>query len=272
MTGVQTSTVVAPPLMPASRRWVPAFRYWLTNYRRSWKGTVISGLLSPVFFLLAMGFGLGALVDSGSGGVDGLDYLAFVAPGILAAQSMQTAVSESTFAVMAGHKWFRLYFAMTATPLGSRDVLVGHLAFVALRVAMTSVAFALVAVVFGAITTPWVVAGVVAAVLTGMAFAASIFAYSIRQESDSGFNVLFRFIVMPMFLFAGVFFPLDRLPVVLEWLAMVTPLWHGVDLTRGLVLQTTSVSTALVHVGYLLVWVIGGFHLADREFRKKLVT
>lgn len=265
----------APTTAPAASpytRWVPAFQYWLTNYKRSWRGTVISGLIGPVFFLLAMGFGLGALVDRSPGGVDGMGYLTFVAPGILAAQAMQTAVSESTFPVMGGHKWFRIYFAMTATPLESRDVLLGHLAFVAMRVTMTSVAFALVAVVFGAMSVVWVVAGVIAAVLTGLAFVTPVFTYSIRQDSESGFNVLFRFIVMPMFLFAGVFFPIDRLPTVLEWVAMATPLWHGVDLTRGLVLETISAPVALGHVGYLLAWIVGGFVAASFAFRKRLVS
>lgn len=262
----------APPTSRTPPRWVPAFRYWLTNYRRSWKGTVISGLVGPAFFLLAMGFGLGALVDRGSGGVGGLDYLAFVAPGILAAQAMQTGVFESTFPVMGAHKWFRVYFAMTATPLEHRDVLRGHLVFVGMRVAMTSVGFALVAVAFGAMTTPWVVAGVLAAVLTGMAFVTPVFAYAIGQDTESGFNVLFRFVVMPMFLFAGVFFPIERLPAVLEWVAMATPLWHGVDLTRGLVLETITARWAFGHVGYLLLWVVGGYVAASRGFRKRLVT
>lgn len=272
MSTVDTSeSTVASPL-PPSTRWVPAFRYWLTNYRRSWRGTVISGLIGPAFFLLAMGFGLGSLVDRGSGGVEGLGYLAFVAPGILAAQAMQTAVFESTFPVMGGHKWFRTYFAMTATPLESRDVLLGHLMFVAMRVAMTSVAFALVAVVFGAMTTVWVVPAVFAAVLTGLAFMTPVFAYAIGQDNESGFNVLFRFIVMPMFLFAGVFFPIDRLPTVLEWVAMATPLWHGVDLIRGLVLETISVPAAVGHVGYLAAWIAGGYVAAAAAFRKRLVT
>lgn len=250
-----------------------AFSFWLTNYRRVWRGTIISGFLGPLFFLLAMGFGLGALVDDGAGGgVNGVAYVSFIAPGVLAAQAMQTAVGESTFPVLGAVKWQRQYHAMLAAPLGISDIVVGHLMFVTMRLAITSVTFALVAVAVGAITTPWVVLAVLAAVLTGLAFATPIFAFAARQDTDSGFNVIFRFVVMPMFLFSGTFFPIDQLPDVLEVIAWATPLWHGVDLCRSLVMQTATPLGSLGHVAYLLLWVGGGLWLALAAFRRRLMT
>ncbi|SED76509.1 ABC transporter permease [Jiangella alba] len=247
-----------------------AFAYWLTNYRRVWQGTIISGFLGPLFFLVAMGFGLGSLVDG-----DGLaapGYVEFIAPGILAAQAMQTAVGESTFPVMGALKWQRQYHAMLAAPLGVADLVLGHVAFVAMRVAITSVAFAVVAVALGAITSWWVLLAVPAAMLTGLAFTTPVFAFAARQDNDAGFNVLFRFVVMPMFLFSGTFFPVSQLPGVLEAVAMATPLWHGVELCRGLVLGTATAAGSIGHVAYLALWAVGGLWLAFASFRKRLVT
>jgi len=249
-----------------------AFSFWLTNYRRVWRGTIISGFLGPLFFLVAMGFGLGSLVDADTGGLGAPGYVEFIAPGILAAQAMQTAVGESTFPVMGALKWQRQYHAMLAAPLGIADIVLGHVAFVAMRVAITSVTFAVVAVALGAITSWWVLLAVPAAILTGLAFTTPVFAFAARQNDDSGFNVLFRFIVMPMFLFSGTFFPVEQLPGVLEVVARVTPLWHGVELCRSLVTGTATALGSLGHVAYLTAWAVGGLWLAFASFRKRLVT
>ncbi|MBB5789795.1 ABC transporter permease [Jiangella mangrovi] len=270
MTTATGTTAVQPREGRMARR---AFAYWLTNYRRVWRGSLISGFLGPLFFLVAMGFGLGTLIDDGAtGGLGTPGYVQFIAPGILAAQAMQTAVGESTFPVMGALKWQRQYHAMLAAPLGIADVVLGHVVFVTMRVAITSVAFAVVAVVLGAITSWWVLLAVPAAVLTGLAFTTPVFAFAARQDDDSGFNVLFRFIVMPMFLFSGTFFPVEQLPGVLEAVARVTPLWHGVELCRSLVTGTATALGSLGHVAYLTAWAAGGLWLAFASFRKRLVT
>lgn len=253
--------------------WARALSYWLMNYRRVWRGTLVSGLLSPLFFLAAMGFGLGALVDDGvAGGIAGTtSYLAFVAPGILAAQAMQTAVGESTFPVMGAIKWQRQYHAMLSAPLGVADLVTGHLIFVAMRIAITTTAFLAVSLVLGAIDVSWgALLTLPIGVLTGLAFATPVFAFAARQDNDAGFNVLFRFIVMPMFLFSGTFFPVEQLPAVLEWVAMATPLWHAVELCRGLSLQTLELAAGAGHVAYLLAWIGVGYWLALRNFRRRL--
>ena len=108
-------------------------------------------------------------------------------------------------------------------------------------------------------------------VLVGLAFAAPISALSAWAEEEV-FNPLFRFAVMPMFLFSGTFFPVERIPVPLRWLAYVTPLWNGVDLCRHLTLGTPTVLNTVGHVAYLLAWVVAGVFLARTAYRKKLVT
>lgn len=260
---------VEPAAGPATEGWMGAraFSYWLIAYKRTWRGSVFSDLLSPVLFLAAMGFGLGTLVSD----IDGVPYVQFIAPGLLAASAMQSAVGESTFTVMGAVKWQRQYHAMLAAPLRVVDVLLGHLAYVALRVAIAASVFLVVAAALGAITTPAALLTLPVAVLCGMAFAAPIFGFACRQENTIGFAVVFRFIVMPMFLFSGTFFPVSQLPAVLEPVALATPLWHAVELCRDLCLGTASLAAALGHVGYLLLWVVGGFVVARWSFTKRLV-
>jgi lipooligosaccharide transport system permease protein len=252
--------------------WDRALSYWLLSYRRTWRGSLFSGFLSPLLFLAAMGFGLGALIDDGRQTALSVPYLAFIAPGVLAAQAMQTAIGESTFPVMGAIKWQRQYHAMLASPLRVGDVLAGHLVFVALRVAITSAVFLVVAGALGSLLSWWVLLALPVAVLCGMAFAAPTFAFSARTESDAGFNVLFRFVVMPLFLFSGTFFPVSQLPGFLQPVAWVTPLWHGVEACRSLSLGEASVVPVLAHTAYLALWVAAGVVLARRSFRSRLVV
>jgi lipooligosaccharide transport system permease protein len=132
--------------------------------------------------------------------------------------------------------------------------------------------FLAVLVLFGAADSPLVVLAVPAALLTGLAFAAPVTALAARLDSDTGFAALQRFLIVPMFLFSGTFFPVGRLPAVFEWIAYATPLWHGVALSRGLALGSLDAGAALAHVGYLLVWAVAGVALAARTMRRRLVT
>lgn len=261
------------PLPPRSVLVLRAFAYWLAQYRRTWRGSAISTVLEPVGFLAAMGLGLGLLIDRGSGAgtLGGVGYLEFIAPGLLAATAMQMTSFESTYPVMGAIKWHRTYHGMLATPLRPVDTLAGHLLFVAFRLTITSTAFALVMVLFGAVPSWWGVLAVPAAVLTGLAFAPAIFAFSATVEDPPAFAMLFRFGIMPMFLFSGTFFPVTQLPDWLEPVAYVIPLWHGVDLARDLTLGRPDLGSALVHVAYLSLWVAIGFLVAARRFEKRLV-
>jgi lipooligosaccharide transport system permease protein len=244
----------------------------LTSYLHYWRSSLISSVLEPALFLAAMGLTLGVLVDRGPGLPGGLSYLSFLAPGLLVAASMQVATFESTYQVLGAIKWDKTYEAVLATPAGVRDLLAGHLLFVSFRVTTSAALFLLVLVLFGAAQSPLVLLALLACLLTGLAFCAPITAMATRLENDSGFAALQRFAIMPMFLFSGVFFPVTQLPAFFQWVAYVTPLWHGVSLARGLALGTIGAGSALGHVAYLVVWVAAGVVLADRGFRKRLVT
>jgi len=265
--------VLLPP--PPGRRWEAALAYWWLQYKRTWKGSVASRFLMPVMFLVSMGVVLGALVDDRTGGgVGGVPYVQFVAPGILAAQAMWLAMNESTYSVLGAIRWNMHYHAMLATPLRVGDVLVGHLAYVALSLTFGTVVFVGVGALFGAWPSPLVVLAVPLVVLTGMAFSVFCFAFTarVRENTELGFSLLFRFLETPLFLFSGTFFPLEQLPAVLRPVAWLTPLWHGVDGARSLALGAPDPQLLLLHVGYLVVVDAALLWWAWRAFHRRLVV
>ena len=249
-----------------------ALEYWLRSYRRTWRGSVVSNVLSPLLYLGSLGFGLGALVDdANASGVQGVPYALFVAPGVLAATAMQTGVSEGTWPVMGAVKWQRQYHAMLAGPLDVLDVYLGHLAFVVLRLLAVSGVFAVVGALLGAFASWWVVVAVLVAVLCGMAYAAPVMAFAASQENDANFVYVFRFVLIPTFLFAGTFFPVEQLPAAVQAIAWVMPLFHGTQACRDLALGSPDLLAVLGHCGYLALWVVGGVLAGRVVYRRRLV-
>jgi lipooligosaccharide transport system permease protein len=241
-------------------------------YRHVWRGSVATTFLSPVLYLLAMGLGLGTLVDRGGGGdLAGTSYLAFLAPGLLAATAMQVAAADSSWPVMAGMKWRRTYHAALATPLRPRDLVAGHLTWLAVRLTFSTAVFAAVVVAFGAAPALGAAAAIAPAVLTGLAFAAPITAFAGSLSEGVALASLFRFGIVPMFLFSGTFFPISQLPGWLEPVAYAVPLWHGVQLARAAALGGVPVVPAAVSVAYLLAWLGVGALLATRVFQRRLL-
>jgi len=244
------------------------FEHQLVAYRRTWRGTVLSSFLLPVLFLLAMGLTVGGYVDRG--GTLGVRYLDYIAPGLLASAALQVAVGESTWPVLSSFQWQRIYYAMAATPVRVRDMVAGHLGYVLMRVMLSAAGFLLVMTAFGAVHSLWAPAVPVVATLVGLATAAPIFAFSATIRTDFMFAILFRFVVVPMTLFAGVFFPVDAMPAVARILAYASPLWHGVELTRAATLGTGPAWGVWPHLGCLLAWSAAGFLLAVRQFTRRL--
>jgi lipooligosaccharide transport system permease protein len=244
----------------------------LMVYRRTWRGTSFSTILSPVLFLSAMGIALGAFVPELTE-FGGVSYLVFLAPGLLAAQAMQTATIESSWPLLAGFKWVKSFQGAIATPQEPRDIVVGHLYWQVVRLGIVTGIFLAVMFVFGAVTSLAAVAAWPAAVLTGLAFGMPMAAWTATQKNESSFPIIFRFVVTPLFLFSGTFFPIDRLPDAIESLAWFTPLFHGVALTRSLALGLEVDPLVLVlHAGVLLALVLGGALVAMRTFQRRLVV
>ena len=202
-------------------------------YKHTWRSSIISTFLSPTLLLLAMGVGLGSLVDDRNAPA-GLPYLTWLAPGLLAAAAMQTAAGDSSYPVMAGIKWIKSYDAALASPIEVHHLVGGHVAWVMLRLVMVSVVFAGVMTAFGATSVPEALLAVGPAVLTGL-------------QKETGLATLFRFGVVPLFLFSGTFFPISQLPDWMEPLALLTPLWHGVELTRWAALGLDPTLSPVTH-------------------------
>jgi lipooligosaccharide transport system permease protein len=244
------------------------FEYFLVGYRRVWRGSALGSFALPLLTMLGFGLGVGAYVQ---GGIAGVRYLDYVVPGLVASTALQVAIAESSWPVLGNFEWIRIYFAQAAAPLRVADILGGHLAFVLFRVLTSSAVFLLVAAAFGAVHSPWALATLPLVLLIGAAVSAPTFAYSSSIKSDSYLALLFRFGVIPMTLFAGVFFPVESLPVGLRWLAYASPLWHGVDLCRAATLGMAPQWSIPGHLLYLTAWAVGGWLLALARFRRRLV-
>ena len=247
--------------------------YWLVLVRRTWKGSVASSFVTPLLYVLAMGVLLGGFIKGDPAKLDGAtSYLAFVAPGLVAAQAMTTVFGETTYPVLGMIKWNRAYFAMIASPLRPTDVAVSHLGFVVARVGIVCAVFQLVLAPFGVYANVWgAVLAFLVQLLLALAFAAPLFALTTRLPDEQLFSLVFRFGMIPLFLFSGAFFPIQNLDGWMQVLAKVTPLWHGVDLTRMLTVGNLQAGPALVHVAYLLVLATGGTLLAVRNLRRRLI-
>jgi lipooligosaccharide transport system permease protein len=238
-------------------------------YRKGWRATVVSSVVQPLLFLVALGLGFGSQVQAGEA-TGGLRYVVYLAPALLAATAVQIGVFESTYPVLSGFKWQQQYVGVVATPVTPAQLVGGQLTWVALRMLGAGVAYLIVALPLGAVRGPAVLLSLPVSVLTGMALAAWVTAHVATVETDASFSPLFRFLVLPMTLFAGTFFPVNELPVWIRPLTWITPLWHGTELARGLSFGWIGFWPAVGHTAYLLAMFATGAALAARNFRVRL--
>ena len=241
--------------------------------RRTWRATLSTAFLNPVFFLLSVGMLLGSLIDDEQAGLGGLSYIEFVAPALLAATAMQLGANDAMWPILAGIRWLRTYHAVLATPVRIAELVIGTMGWTAIRVLAATTVFTGVAAVGGAVDSPLAVLAPFAGLLCGLAFNAPITAFSASLEGgdDGWFPALNRFVLIPMFLFAGTFFPVSQLPNWLEPVAWATPLWHGVELCRSLTSGDIELVPTLVHVGYLSLFVVVGTIIAIKRHERALL-
>ncbi|HET9287120.1 MAG TPA: ABC transporter permease [Gaiella sp.] len=239
----------------------------IASSRGAWL-VFVSGFFEPLFYLLALGVGVGALVGTVELDGETVSYREFVAPALLAASAMNGAVYES------GNVFFKLKYARTydgvlATPMTVRDVAVGELLYTLLRGAVYAVGFVTVMVVLGLVDTPWALLAVPGSLLISAAFAApSVFSATLmRSWADFAFVEL---CTLPMFLFSATFVPADEYPEVAAWILPLTPLYHGVELLRAFTLGDVT-WLVLVNVAYLLAMTAVFLVLADRRLGKLLL-
>ena len=234
-----------------------------TASRRAWLAFG-SGFFEPVFYLVAMGQGLGSLVGT-LPGPDGtpISYAAFIAPGLLAASAMNGAVFDSTYNVFFKLKYSRLYDAMLATPLGPVDIALGEIGWALIRGGLYALGFLTVLAGFGLLVSPWALLALPAALLVAFAFGAVGMAATSFMRSWQDFDLV-TLAVLPMFLFSATFYPLSVYPRWLQIVVECLPLYHAVELMRGLTTGAVHVGM-LGHLGYFLVMIALGVTVAARR-------
>ncbi len=271
-------TVTAPEgggrVLPGWRAVLVVMEHFWIWYRRGWRATVVSSVVQPLLFLLAFGVGFGSLVDAGGGAsqvTGGVSYLVYLAPGLLAMSAVQTAAFESTYPVMSGFKWQQIYWGMAASPLTPGQIAVGHLCWISARMLSAGAVYVLIIGLLGGVVGFGIVLSLLCATLCGTAFAALVMAFaSVVRNEGAAFSAFFRFVLIPMTLFAGTFFPVERLPEWVRPIAWATPLWHGTELSRGAALGTLGWWPALGHLVYLVALLALGVGLVRRLFRRRL--
>jgi lipooligosaccharide transport system permease protein len=239
---------------------------------RAWRGSLFLSALYPLLFLTAMGLGLGSLVESDSAAFDGVDYLAFFSTGMMAANAMQSGIFSATYPLLNKIMWQRNYEAMLATPLRIPDILFGELSWIGVSLAQQTIPFFVIMALFGIFDSPIPLLAIPVAMLTGLGCAAATTALTATMEHDEAYTWVFRFVVTPLFLLSGTFFPVGSLPDWAHVVAQFTPLYHGIELVRQLTIFDFSPASAAGHLLYLLGFLALGCGLALRNLTKRLVV
>ncbi|MFA5860897.1 MAG: ABC transporter permease [Candidatus Thermoplasmatota archaeon] len=248
-----------------------AFRVWqreVTLYKRIWPSTILSSLLDPIMYLLALGFGLGAYVSQGIGGHS---YLEFIAPGLIASSVMYAAAFEGAWNSYVRMFVERSYESMMATPAELEDVLAGEFAWGATRAFLYSIVMLLVLRAFGLVHSWYALLIPPIAVLAGFMFMAIGLSYTVRCRHMDQLTFFFTLGVTPMFLFSAIFFPLSGLPVPVQVVAWFSPLYHLVEVTRGLALGEAGFAL-FGHFAWMLVVTVLVWGLPALALRKRLQT
>jgi lipooligosaccharide transport system permease protein len=265
-----TALRVAPAFTLGSRRSMRLIERNLYVYKHGWM-VLLSGFFEPLFYLLGIGFGLGALIGTipGPGGVE-ISYQQFVAPALLASAAMNGAINESTFNFFFKLNYNKTFASILSTPLSPGDVAVGELAWALIRGGLYAIGFMVVMVLLGLVVSPWVIFAVPAALLVGFAFGAVGMAATSFMRTWQDFDLI-QLVILPMFLFSATFYPLDTYPPALQLVVRLTPLYQGVDLIRSLTVGAIS-PILLVHVAYLAIMGAIGLWVVSRRLDKLLLT
>lgn len=268
----------SPEVSAARARQWGAF-YYAEQVLRVMKGygwtIVMYGVGQPVAYLFAMGVGLATLVDTNTTSIfGGVSYLTFIAPALLISAAVMTAANEFTFPVLDGFKWRRVYYGPHASPLTPQQIALGQIIAITVRFLLQSGLYFVVVTLFGASPGGWGWVSILVATLAGLSFGLPLMAYSATIKDDKGqFAMVMRFIVMPLFLFSGTFFPLDTLPLAVRWIGWISPIWHGTELGRVFSYgYEESPLLTVVHVVFLLALTVLGWVLTRRQFAKRMAS
>ena len=228
---------------------------------------IATGFFEPVFYLLAMGVGMGALVGSVPG-PDGrpISYAMYIAPALLATSAMNGAIYDSVNNTFFKLRYSKLYEGMLATSLGPLDVALGEIFMALFRGLLYAIGFLAVIGLMGLATSWWALAMIPVALLIALGFASLGFAVTSFMKSFQQLELV-PLVLLPMFLLSATLFPITVYPEPLQWVIMALPLWHGVELMRQLSVGFFDGAT-VVHVGYFLVMSVIGIIAASVRLRK----
>ena len=264
-----TALRLTPMAAIGSRRSLRLIERNLYVYKHGWL-VILSGFFEPLFYLLGIGFGLGALIGTipGPGGRE-ISYQLFLAPALLASSAMNGAIMESTFNFFFKLNYNRTFASILATPLSPGDIAIGELGWALIRGGLYALGFMAVMALLGLVVSPWVVLAVPAALLIGFAFGAVGMAATSFMKTWQDFDLI-QLVILPMFLFSGTFYPLEAYPDVLRLVVQVTPLYQGVNLLRSLTVGEIS-PVLLFHVAYLVAMGIVGLAITARRLDRLLL-
>jgi lipooligosaccharide transport system permease protein len=264
-----TALPITSTFLIGSRRSLRLIERNLYVYRHGWI-VIFSGFFEPLFYLLSIGFGLGALIGTVPG-PDGqpISYQLFVAPALLATAAMNGAISESTFNFFFKLNYNKTFTSILATPLSPGDVATGELGWALIRGGLYAIGFMVVMALLGLVVSPWVILAGPAALLVGFAFGAVGMAATSFMKTWQDFDLI-QLVVLPMFLFSATFYPIETYPPALQIVVRLTPLYQGVDLIRSLTVGAIS-PILLVHVAYLSVMGLIGLAVTSRRLDKLLL-
>ena len=256
---------------PSPRRSIRMVQRSLTVYKHTWM-VIFSGFFEPVFYLLGIGIGLGTLVPD----IEGTNYAAFVLPGLLASSCLNGAMSDGMFNIFFKLHFQKTYDGILATPMTVPDIALGEMLWAVTRSSIYAAAFLLVALVMGSVLgrplllSPWAIVAFPAAAFVSTAFAAMTLCMTTALRTFEDFDPVMGLLVMPMFLFSGIFFPIAQFPGPIQWLVAALPLYHAVELLRAL--TTGAIGPGMLsHVVYLGAVGFAAFVLALHRLERKLV-
>lgn len=237
--------------------------------RRAWAGLLLSGVLNPIFTMLALGVGIGSQInDTTSLGTDG--YLEFVGPGVLAGAAFLQGGFTSLWPTMSHLRWEGSYQNVVRTPCSAAEVLTGHLLWIGLRIVFSSSLFLVILLVGIGWGGPSALLAPFAAALTAIAVAAPLCAFTARRETDKGFALVARLVMTPLFVFSGTFTSVESFPGWMQAVVGLFPAFHGIELTRQLINGSGSLATGLGHLLVLGIWLGAGWFMAVLGFQKAL--
>ena len=262
------------PTMKSLTRYYKPLNRWalkvlnrnLVVFKKTWPTSIAFNIVEPLLYLAALGIGLGVMIED----FEGMTYTQFIAPGIVATSAMWASAAECSYDSFVRMHFQKIYHAIVATPINLQEVVVGELLYGTFKSVLSGTVILIVIAALGLVLSPWALLVPFVLVLNGLVFAQVAMIWTGIVPKIDNFAYFFTLIVTPMFLFSGVFFPMDVLPEIVQTLAWLLPLYHIVVLLRSLTLGTVG-PELIIHLLWLLVFIAAIFPLPQMLMHRRLI-